>query len=1063
MRPHLARPGAAPEDAAWPWWRAAGATAGLYLLAALLFGGLATPPAWVSPLFPAAGVALAAVLVHRRAGLLGVAFGALVFHLGWAAYSGGGRTATGLAIGFTIAAVAQAAVAARLVERRVQQPLTLTEPRDIALFFGLGALLAATVSATMGVVLLQASGSIPAAELPRQWLGWWAGQALGCLLAAPILLTLIGRPRAEWAPRRAVIGISLGTLLLLLAIGTVQVTRLDRARQHADFEREAIHAAAALNFKLQEPLLALEAMRSVFLASEDVTRVEMARAAASWLEAPTHIQALGWSERLGRAAIPAFEARSRAEGLSGYAVRDRPTESPPGDEVVAIRYIEPMAGNAAALGVNAMSIPQAREAIERSARQDTPAATAGFRLSQDASNSRQTGVVVHRALYHGSPTETGRRQALRGVVFVTLRMDDLLRASFSAVPASMSVCIIDRLQAGAAQRLAGPQGCELGQAALQRDQTLQFADRTWTLRIVGRDGASSEATDSNAWILSVVGMVVSVMLGALLLGMTGRTRRIEAAVAERTAALSDEVREREQAEAAMRESEQRFRNIFNTVPIGIVYTDLKGRLQHVNPHFGTLTGYSGDELLRMDLDDYVHPDDAGRAMRVVAGLLKGDFPMHRGHLRLSRKDGETVWVAATVTLLRDHEGAPRRLVGVMEDITEHLRLVEAERAREQAESANQAKSEFLSRMSHELRTPLNAMLGFAQLLELDQRHPLAPGQRPWVAQIQQAGWHLLDMINDVLDLSRIESGNVRLQLENLDLEALVEASLSLVQRDAARRRITVRRDFGAGAAAVVGDVTRVKQILINLLSNGVKYNTEGGEIRIGTRREGLQVALTVSDTGLGMTPEQMAELFQPFNRLGRERSGLEGTGIGLVISQRLAELMGGSLHAESIAGEGSAFVLALPLAVDEDTVRSDLDPGIPASGDYHLRIVHYVEDNETNIEVMRGILAQRPQVQMAVSMTGMEALATLRREPPDVILLDMNLPDIDGLELLRLLKAEPLTAGIAVVVVSADALGAQIDAALDAGALRYLTKPVSVSEVLSVLDEILHATDSRFI
>ncbi|MBL8301295.1 MAG: CHASE domain-containing protein, partial [Ideonella sp.] len=781
------------------------------------------------------------------------------------------------------------------------------------------------------------------------------------------------------------------------------------------------------------------------------------------LTPPHHLQAIGWSERHARAGVAELEAQARAEGLAGYTVRDR-SPGAPADEVVAIRYIEPMAGNAGALGINALSVPQAREAIERSQRQDTAAATAGFRLSQDAPDSRQTGVVVYRALYHGQPaTDTARRRALRGVVFVTLRMDDLLRAAFSEVPASMSVCILDRVGDGVAERLAGPEGCERGEALLQRDQQIRFADRQWTLRLTGKDEAGAAAAESNVWILSVVGIVVSVMLGALLLGMTGRTRRIEAAVAERTAALSEEVREREMAEAAMRESEQRFRNIFATVPIGVVYTDLQGRLQHVNPHFSTLTGYSGDELLRMDVFDYVHPDDAQHEKELIRRLLAGEFPMHRGHRRVVRKDGETVWVQATLTLLRGREGEPRRLVGVMEDITEHLRLVEAERAREQAESANRAKSEFLSRMSHELRTPLNAMLGFAQLLELDQRHPLAPGQRPWVAQIQQAGWHLLDMINDVLDLSRIESGNMRLQLENLDLEALVEASLSLVARDAARRNISVRRDFATGAVAVVGDVTRVKQILINLLSNAVKYNTDGGAIAISTRHDGQHVSLVVTDTGLGMTADQMAELFQPFNRLGRERTGLEGTGIGLVISQRLAELMGGTLHAESIPGDGSSFILTLPMAVDADTVRSDLDPTVLPAGAYHRRIVHYVEDNETNIEVMRGILAQRPQVQMAVSMTGLEALATIRHEPPDVILLDMNLPDIDGLELLRLLKADPVTTGIGVVVVSADALGAQIDAALDAGALRYLTKPVSVSEVLSVLDEVLHATDSRFL
>ncbi|HVQ22810.1 MAG TPA: ATP-binding protein, partial [Candidatus Saccharimonadia bacterium] len=402
-------------------------------------------------------------------------------------------------------------------------------------------------------------------------------------------------------------------------------------------------------------------------------------------------------------------------------------------------------------------------------------------------------------------------------------------------------------------------------------------------------------------------------------------------------------------------------------------------------------------------------------------------------------------------------------VGVVEDITEHLRLEEAERAREAAEVSNRAKSDFLSRMSHELRTPLNAMLGFAQLLEIDRRHPLTPSQRPWVAQIQQAGWHLLEMINDVLDLSRIDSGNLRLQTTSLDLAELVEASTALVASDAAKRGIRISVDLASGTSAVFGDATRVKQILTNLLSNAVKYNVDNGRVHIASRLAGPDVIeVSVTDTGMGMTPEQMEELFRPFNRLGRERTALQGTGIGLVISRRLAELMGGSIRVKSVPSEGSSFILKLPKAIDPDTVRSSLDDLEALPADYHRRIVHYVEDNETNVEVMRGILAQRAQVQMEVSVTGLDGLAAVRARVPHLLLLDMQLPDISGLELLRHLKADPATATIPVIVVSADATAQQVDAALDAGAIRYLTKPVAVNELLATVDDLLDRMDTGF-
>jgi signal transduction histidine kinase/CheY-like chemotaxis protein len=448
---------------------------------------------------------------------------------------------------------------------------------------------------------------------------------------------------------------------------------------------------------------------------------------------------------------------------------------------------------------------------------------------------------------------------------------------------------------------------------------------------------------------------------------------------------------------------------------------------------------------------------------MTAQLVAGQIPMYRRHKRFVTKGGETVWVRSSVSLLRDARNEPWRIVGVVEDITEHLRLEEAEHAREAAEAANRAKSEFLSRMSHELRTPLNAMLGFAQLLEIDQRHPLAAAQRPWVGQIQQAGWHLLEMINDVLDLSRIESGNLRLQPATLDLPELVAATVALVASDAIARDIRISQDLGPGTSGIVGDATRVKQILTNLLSNAVKYNADGGRVHIASRLVRPDcVEIAVTDTGMGMTPSQMEELFRPFNRLGRERSTTQGTGIGLVISRRLAELMGGSIGVKSFPGEGSSFTLRLPRAIDPDTVRSDLDALDSEPAEYHRRIVHYVEDNETNVEVMRGILAQRAQVQMEVSVTGLDGLASVRARRPHLILLDMHLPDISGLELLRHFKSDPDTASIPVIVVSADALGPQIDAALAAGANRYLTKPVDVSELLAAIDDLLARMDTAF-
>jgi len=1054
-------------------------TALAYFATGLAAMKLAIPPAFASPLYPAAGIALASVLVFGRRMLFGVAIGAIAVNVAINTSRGfGDPLVVAMLLALSLAALIQAAVGAALVNRFVRQPLTLTMPRDIAAFLACCAA-SSLVSACISTVALRASGMITAANTPVTWATWWLGDLAGLLIATPIVLTLIGRPRSEWAPRRVPVGLTMTLVVAFLGLGIVQASRWNSDRLRASFAHDASGASLILASQLEEPLRALEAMRGVFTVVRQVPRADMRLATQRWLDSGA-VSAMGWSERVRREDIPAFEARVRADGASGYRVFDRtdavaplegvagPAASVPSrvdsGDVIAVRLIEPLHSNAAALGVNGLSIPAARAAIQQTVDTGNATATAGFRLTQQDEADKRMGVVIYQAIYDGEMAGIAqRRAALRGVVFVTLTMDTLLGGVVGQVPAYLKLCLVDADPLAPRRRLSGRPGCETERARLLHERPIVFAGRQLEVRVSAAPGTVPGSADRSVFTIAAVGLLSAAMLGASLLITTGRTRRIESAVRERTAALRAEVSERQAAETALRASEQRFRNIIDNVPIGVVYTDLAGRVIQANPRYCELTGYDERELAALSPEALTHPEDLANDEMLTAQLVAGEIPMYRRHKRCLNRAGDVVWVRSTVSLLRDASNEPLRIVGVVEDITEHLRLEEAERAREAAEVSNRAKSDFLSRMSHELRTPLNAMLGFAQLLEIDRRHPLMPTQRPWVAQIQQAGWHLLEMINDVLDLSRIDSGNLSLQTTTLDLAELVEATTALVTSDAAKRGIRISVDLAAGTSAVFGDATRVKQILTNLLSNAVKYNVDNGRVHIASRLAGPDVIeVSVTDTGMGMTPEQMEELFRPFNRLGRERTALQGTGIGLVISRRLAELMGGSIRVKSVPSEGSSFILKLPKAIDPDTVRSSLDDLEALPADYHRRIVHYVEDNETNVEVMRGILAQRTQVQMEVSVTGLDGLAAVRARVPHLLLLDMQLPDISGLELLRHLKTDPATATIPVIVVSADATAQQVDAALDAGAVRYLTKPVAVNELLATVDDLLDRMDTGF-
>ncbi|EHR72954.1 PAS domain S-box [Burkholderiales bacterium JOSHI_001] len=1071
---------ATPPASRRSWWPVLGVALayGLASLAATRMAQVSQLQA--APLFPAAGIALAAVLTYGQRALLGVVAGVLLAHVLGLTF-GDAPSPPWLWLVLGSGAAAQAGAAGALVRRFVRQPLMLDNSRDIASFFLLGGALACMVNPLLSTLVLTWSGRLATGEMAANALTWWLGDTLGVLIAAPVALTLIGRPLPIWRPRRLTVGLPLLLLSLLLGLASHQAATWQTRQNHDTFERDASAAARAMAARLKEPLHALAAMQSLFLGSDEVDAGEFATAVRHWLSAgmapsittqgaQQPLQALGYGQRVARADLPRFEAQVRASGQPGYRVFDR-LDAPPGllaqdSHLLAIKYIEPLAGNQPALGVNILSVPQARSAIETAVRIGTPVATAGFRLTQSTSN--ETGVVVYQPLYRRYPAGAARTTSaddLSGVVFLTLRVQALLNAAQAAAPPYLRWCLVDNSPQAPQRRLAGPAGCEHPPAqALAHTQAMTLGGRPWLLSLHAPPQDIPGAQRTDAWLLAAVAMLGAGALGALLLLVTGRTLRIEQAVSERTADLWHEVQERERTEGALRDSEQRQRAIVDQMPIGVVYADTGGRLHDANPKLRAMVGHDLVALLQMRLADLAHADDRAGLQRRLLALGHGELPpvLHQ-RLRLQHQDGSTLWAQASLTLLRAEAGQQQRLVGVFEDITEHLKLADAERARDAAEAANHAKSEFVSRMSHELRTPLNAMLGFAQLLDLDRRPALAKHQSEWTAQIQQAGWHLLHMINDTLDLARIESGAVRLEIISVDLHALLGACVAMVQNPAAERGIGVQTRLAPDALAVRGDATRVKQIVTNLLTNAVKYNRAGGQVSVSTEASlDDMVVLTVQDSGLGMTETQLADLFQPFNRLGRETSSTEGTGIGLVIAKRLAELMGGTLRASSVAGHGSTFTLTLPRAWP--TERSGLTPSTGPGEllDYHQRVVHYVEDNETNAEVMRGVLSQRPQVHMEVSSAGLDALVAILRSPPSLILLDMHLPDIDGLELLRHLKAHPQLDGIPVVVVSADATTARIEEAFAAGATEYVTKPVNVPGFLALVDRLLDAQETAF-
>ncbi|MHB1117365.1 response regulator [Sideroxydans sp.] len=398
---------------------------------------------------------------------------------------------------------------------------------------------------------------------------------------------------------------------------------------------------------------------------------------------------------------------------------------------------------------------------------------------------------------------------------------------------------------------------------------------------------------------------------------------------------------------------------------------------------------------------------------------------------------------------------------VMARVKNHLSLqdknTELAHAKFMAEKANLAKSSFLLSMSHELRSPLNAILGFAQLMEIDITPPTA-SQKESIAQILQAGWHLLQLIDEILDLTKIESGHVPMSKEPVLLAEILHECQRMIDTQAHQRGIKLTLPQFDTPCFVSADRIRLKQILINLLSNAIKYNRKDGaiEVQCSSSSPG-RTRISVRDSGTGLSPEQLAQLFQPFNRLGQEAGVVQGTGIGLVLAKRLVELMGGVIGVESTVGVGSVFWFELTTVADPHLeiagVEAETLPHLLAPRGKRQHTLLYVEDNPSNMKLVEQIVARHPDISLLTAVNGNSGVEIARASVPDVILMDINLPDIDGFEALKILRADPATAHIPVIAFSANAMPHVVERGLQAGFLRYITKPIKVDEFMHALDE----------
>jgi len=523
---------------------------------------------------------------------------------------------------------------------------------------------------------------------------------------------------------------------------------------------------------------------------------------------------------------------------------------------------------------------------------------------------------------------------------------------------------------------------------------------------------------------------------------------------------------RKQVEAEQKLLDQRLRDqqfytrsLIESNIDAIMTTDPSGIITDVNKQMEALTGCTRDELIGAPFKNYfTDPERAEASIKLVLSEKK----VINYELTARARDGTETVVSFNASTFYDRDRKLQGVFAAARDVTERKRLDhELEHAKSVAEKASLAKSDFLSSMSHELRTPLNAILGFAQLLEAGSPPPTA-AQTQRLQQIIKAGWYLLELINQILDLAVIESGKLSLSREPVSLAEVMLECQAMIDPQAQQREIKLTFLPVDPTWFANADRTRVKQALINLLSNAIKYNREHGTVEVKcTASTTERIRISIKDSGAGLPQEHLAQLFQPFNRLGQESGTEEGTGIGLVVTKQLVELMGGNIGVESTVGVGSTFWIELirdvPQLVAENTLPAEPAPQAQTNTRTTpaLHTLLYVEDNPANLMLVEQIISDHQHINMLSAKDGNIGIALARAHLPDVILMDINLPGISGFEALKILRSDPATAHIPVLAISANAMPRNIEKGLEAGFFRYLTKPIKVNEFMTALDDAL--------
>ena len=1037
---------------------------------------LAIPPGYATAVWPASGIALAATLLRGYRVWPGILLGSFLINV-WTSLDTGSATSIFKSIFLVVSigagASLQAIVGALLMSRFVRHPTALIGEKDVFKFLLLGGPISCLVNATWGVTSLLLAGVIQPADYLLHWWTWWLGDTIGVIAFTPLVLIWAAKPQGASLRRQISVSLPVCLTFALVVLSFVYTSAWEQTRIAAEFERRTDKVFQELEDNFDNYIDALHSIESFFGSSVTVGRQEFKSFVSRWFLRHRGIQALSWNPRVLDSERTAYEQAARRNGFTNFQITEQNGQgelarAAPRAEYVPVYYLEPYVGNESALGFDVASDPVRREALNQARDTGKPRATDATTLVQDA--ELKPGFLVFLPIYrNGLPQRTPeeRRRNLQGYATGAFRVSDLIKTSLKGgeEPKDVEIRLYDDTGGGKRRLLYDHRSQALGSkdppveadtvmkpAVLQRVIPFEMAGRRWIIQFAPTKEYLAAQRSWQVWSVLAGGLLFSGLLGAFLLMVTGRAAELQAINRD----LQKEITDRKLAEEALRKSESRKGAILESVLDGIITMDHEGKLLEFNPAAEEMFRYKRADVVGKSMAELIIPPSLREKHRrgMAHYLATGEGPILGNRIEMTAMRADGTEFPIELSVMRIGQDEPPLFTGYFRDITDQNAQEEIRRRSEELEEqnrrvqeANRLKSEFLANMSHELRTPLNGIIGFAELMHDGRVGPISTQHQEYLGDILTSAKHLLQLINDVLDLSKVEAGKFEFKPEPVIPELLVREVCEIVRTLAAHKRIQLGIEIDAAVTGIVADSRSLKQILYNYLSNALKFTPDEGKVVIRVKPENQDYfRIEVEDSGIGIKADDLGRLFVEFQQLDAgSAKKYSGTGLGLALTKRIVEAHGGKVGVDSTVEKGSIFYAVLPRVfhvpgeiVDQERFAM-APPGAP--------LILVVEDEPEDRAWLARELAEAGYAVDTVA-TGAEALVHCREMRFDAIMLDMMLPDMSGRAVLGKIRERGLNLETPVIVVSVLA-----DKGIGVGyeVRDILAKPVSGDEILKAL------------